>query len=31
MTVITHIAELKALAKKRVPKMFFDYGFRQLD
>jgi len=26
MTVITHIADLQALAKKRVPKMFYDYA-----
>ena len=26
MTVITHIDDLKQLAKKRVPKMFFEYA-----
>ncbi|MFZ9337519.1 MAG: alpha-hydroxy acid oxidase, partial [Limnohabitans sp.] len=26
MTVITHIDDLKQLAKKRVPKMFYDYA-----
>jgi L-lactate dehydrogenase (cytochrome) len=26
MTAITHIADLQALAKKRVPKMFYDYA-----
>jgi len=26
MPVITHIADLQALAKKRVPKMFYDYA-----
>ena len=26
MTVITHIEDLRILAKKRVPRMFYDYA-----
>ena len=26
MTVITNIADLRELAKKRVPRMFYDYA-----
>ena len=26
MPVITHIEELRALARKRVPRMFYDYA-----
>jgi hypothetical protein len=31
MTVITTIEDLRVLAQKRVPRMFYDYADRQLD